>query len=58
MRHKAIAKYYLCPSHFNKHGLWKGSDSHASSATTLPPSFVSVAACGEWSIGKILDAYF
>ncbi len=58
MRHKDIAKNFLRLSHFNAHGLRKGSGSHASSATTLPPSFVSVAAHGEWSIGKILDVYF
>jgi hypothetical protein len=58
MRHKDVAKCHLRLSHFNAHGLWKGSGSHASSATTLPPSFVAVAARGEWSIGKILDVYF
>ena len=45
-------------SHFNAHGIYEGSGSHVSSATTVPPSFVSVAARGEWSIGKILDVYF
>jgi len=58
MRHEDTAKNILRLSHFNAHGLRKGSGSHASSATTLPPSFVSVAAHGEWSIGKILDVYF
>ena len=58
MRHQDVAKCHLRLSHFNAHGLRKGSGSHASSATTLPPSFVAVAARGEWSIGKILDVYF
>jgi hypothetical protein len=58
MRHQDVAKNHLRLSHFNAHGLRKGSGSHASSATTLPPSFVAVAARGEWSIGKILDVYF
>lgn len=58
MRHQDVAKCHLRLSHFNAHGLRKGSGSHASSATTVPPSFVSVAARGEWSIGKILDMYF
>jgi len=58
MRHKDVARCHLCLSHFNAHGLRKGSGSHASSATILPPSFVAIAERGEWSIGKILDIYF
>ena len=58
VRHQKEAKHHLRVSHFNAHGIRKGSGSHASSATTSPPSFVSVAARGEWSIGKILDVYF
>jgi len=57
-RHFDIAKHHLRVSHFNAHGICKGSGTHASSATTLPPSFASVAARGEWLIGKILDVYF
>ena len=57
-RHFEHAKHHLRVSHFNAHGLRKGAGMHASSATTSPPSFVSVAARGEWSIGKILDVYF
>ena len=37
---------------------FQGSGGHASSGTTHPPSFVAVAARGEWSIGKVLDVYF
>ena len=57
-KHFETAKHHLRVSHFNAHGIRKGSGTHASSATTAPPSFVAVAACGEWSIGKILDVYF
>jgi len=57
-RHFETARRYLRLSHFNAHGIRKGSGSYASSATTNPPSFVAVAARGEWSIGKILDVYF
>ena len=57
-KHFETAKHYLRLSHFNAHGIRKGSGSHASSASIMPPSFVAVAARGEWSIGKILDVYF
>jgi len=57
-RHWEYAKEHLRMSRLNAHGIRKGSGTHASSATTLPPSFVSVAARGEWSMGKILDVYF
>ena len=45
-------------SHFNIHGIRKGSGTHAASATTCPPLFTSIACRGEWSMGKILDIYF
>jgi len=57
-KHFETAKHYVRLSHFNAHCIRKGSGSHASSASTMPPSFVAVAARGEWSIGKILDVYF
>ena len=56
--HFQIARLFLRISHCNGHGVRKGSGIHASSATTVPPSFVAVAARGEWSIGKVLDVYF
>ena len=40
------------------HLLWKGSGTHVASATTCPPLFTSIAARGEWSMGKVLDVYF
>ncbi|KAK1746052.1 hypothetical protein QTG54_002659 [Skeletonema marinoi] len=57
-RHADAAKKFLRISRFHAHGIRKGSGTHASSATTLPPQFTSVAARGEWSMGKILDIYF
>lgn len=57
-RYKETACMYLRVSHANVHGLRKGSGIHASSGTTCPPSFVSVAARGEWLMGKVLDIYF
>ena len=52
-QHAQRARHYLRLSHFNAHGIRKGSGLYASSATTNPPSFVAVAARG-----KILDVYF
>jgi hypothetical protein len=48
---------YLRISHFNIHGLRKGSGTHAASGTTCPPLFTSIASRGEWSMGKILYIY-
>ena len=42
----------------NSHGIRKGGSVHASSGTTCPPSLVSVALRGEWSMGKVFDIYF
>ena len=44
VRHHKEAKHHLRVSHFNAHGIRKGSGSHASSATMLLPLFVAVAA--------------
>ena len=57
-RNFEVAKHFLRLSHFNAHGIRKGSGLHASSASTMPSTFVAVAARGEGSIGKILDVYF
>ena len=57
-RHWQEAMLFLRMDHFSAHGVRKGSATHASSATTLPPAFTSIAARGEWSRGKILDIYF
>ena len=57
-KHAAAAGKFLRLSRFHAHGIRKGSGTHASSATTVPPQFTSVAARGEWSMGKILDIYF
>jgi hypothetical protein len=53
-----IVKNFVRLTHFSVHGFRKGSGTHASSATTCPPLFTSIAARGEWSMGKVLDVYF
>ena len=58
IRHADTIKNYVRLSHFNIHGVCKGSGTHAASATTCPPLFTSIACRGEWSMGKILDIYF
>ena len=57
-RHFMETRFFLRLSHFHAHGIRKGSGTHASSATTVPPAFTSVAARGKWSMGKIRDIYF
>jgi hypothetical protein len=57
-RHADVVRNFCRLSHFNIHGLRKGSGTHAASATTCPPLFTSIAARGEWSMGKVLDVYF
>ena len=57
-RYSHVVKNFYRLSHFDIHGLRKGSDTQALSATTCPPMFTSIAACGEWSMGKVLDIYF
>jgi hypothetical protein len=54
-RHLIEARFFLRLSHFHAHGIRKGSGTHASSATTVPSAFTSVAAQGKWIMGKILD---
>ena len=58
MRHHEEATHHLRVSYCNVNGMREGSAIHVSSATTFPPSFVSVASRGEWLIRKILDVYF
>ena len=58
IRHADTIKNYVRLSHFNIHGVCKGSGTHAACATTCPPLFTSIACRGEWSMGKILDIYF
>jgi hypothetical protein len=57
-RYFDVVRNYVRLSHFNIHGIRKGSGTHAASATTCPPLFTSIACRGEWSMGKILDVYF
>jgi hypothetical protein len=44
--------------HANSHGIRKGSATKVTSGTTLPPPTSSIAAQGEWSLGRILDIYW
>ena len=49
---------YIRAGHANSHGLRKGSATAVTSGTTLPPPTSSIAARGEWSLGRILDIYW
>ena len=57
-RNYETVRNYCRLSHFNIHGLRKGGGTHATSATTLPPQFTTVACHWEWSKGKVLNVYF
>lgn len=49
---------YVRSTHTNTHGIRKGSATYSTSGTTVPPSLISVALRGEWSMGKVFDVYF
>jgi hypothetical protein len=49
---------YIRADHANSHGFRKGSATAVTSGTTLPPPTSSIAARGEWSLGRILDIYW
>jgi hypothetical protein len=51
-------KAYIRTDHANSHGIRKGSATAVTSGTTLPPPTSSIAARGEWSLGRILDIYW
>jgi hypothetical protein len=51
-------KQFICVDHANTHGIRKGSGTKASSGTTCPPPVSSIAARGEWSLGRVLDLYW
>jgi hypothetical protein len=51
-------KAYIRADHANSHGIRKGSATAVTSGTTLPPPTSSIAARGEWSLGRILDLYW
>jgi hypothetical protein len=57
-KYKDRLKQYIRVDHANTHGVRKGSATNASSGTTCPPPVSSVAARGEWSLGRILDLYW
>lgn len=56
--HIDVVGQYVRKDRANGHGFRKGGAVHASSGTTFPASFTSVASRGEWSISKVLDQYF
>jgi hypothetical protein len=49
---------YIRSDHANSHGIQKGSATKVTSGTTLPPPTSSIAARGEWSLGRILGIYW
>ena len=53
-----IVASYIRFDRANTHGIRKGGSRHACAGTTCPPSLVSVALRGEWSMGKVFDIYF
>jgi hypothetical protein len=58
MRQKCeIVREYIRVEHANSHGTRKGSATMAISGTTVPTSISSIAAQGEWMMGKVLDLY-
>jgi hypothetical protein len=54
--HWDIVQTYITT--MSAHGIRKGSATHVSCATTMPPPVASIAARGDWSIGKVLDVYW
>ena len=53
-----IVESYIRFDRENTHGIRKGGSRHACVGTTCPPSLVSLALRGEWSMGKVFDIYF
>ena len=50
--------HHIRISHMNAYGIRKGSATLAASGTTCPPPIPSIAPCGEWSVGSVLDVYW
>lgn len=57
-KHADALQAFIRANHANAHGIRKGSATSASSGTTCPPPVSSIAARGEWSLGKVLDLYW
>ena len=51
-------KEHIRPDHCNPYGIRKGSSTHATSGTTVPPPLTSVFLRGEWSMGVVQDIYW
>ena len=51
-------KQHIRLDHCNPYGIRKGSATHATSGTTVPPPLTSVFLRGEWSMGVMQDIYW
>jgi hypothetical protein len=56
--HSEEVSNHMEQTRFNAYGLRKGSSTYAIAGTTEPPSLVSIARRGEWSVGNVLDCYW
>jgi len=50
-----VVQTFIQKDRASVHGIQKGSGTIATSGITLPPSILSVANRGDWSMGKVLD---
>ena len=57
-KYKEALQQYIRADHANTHGIRKGSATDATAGTTCPPPIASIAARGEWSLGRVLDLYW
>ena len=58
LKHQGEVSKYLRNGHDTNHGIRKGGPTHALTCITAPPSLVSVAQRGEWSMGAVFDIYW
>ena len=49
---------YIGSSYINTYGIRKGTATYSTSDTTVPPSLIKVALCGEWRMEKRFDLCF
>ena len=55
---KTRVRECIRPDHCDPYGLRKGSATHATSGTTVPPPLTSFFLRGEWSMGVVQDIYW
>jgi len=53
LKHQGEVSKYLRKGHDTNHCIRKGGPTHALTCITSPPSLVSVAQRGEWSMGAV-----